>query len=299
MATTSLKVIASQDDGRAKKKDMFSVNPQAVLEEDGFNLRDYSDPDVIAHIEEFADAYAAGRYVPPIMVRVADDEQIYVVEGHQRLRGAKLAIERGVDLKFLEAVQFRGNDTERVEVMLRSAEGLALKPLEIALGYLRLVRKGYEPKDIADKMSKSDTHVEQLLLLANANADVHALVRSKAVAAHVAIEVVRKHGEKAGAVLKDQLAAQQAQGKTKVTMKSIGGPRVPPKVMARVIGRFRSVSQVFEQHVDLAKMVESDGVDSLQGKTIEIDASQFYELMQANAEIVASLQEKPKGKNKP
>lgn len=51
-------------------------------------------------------------------------------------------------------------------------------PLNTAIGYLRLHRKGYSNEaEIATKMGRTVARVEQLLLLANANSDVHALVK--------------------------------------------------------------------------------------------------------------------------
>ena len=66
---------------------------------------------------------------------------------------------------------------------------------------LRLHRKGYSNAEIATKMGRTVARVEQLLLLANANSDVHALVKEGRVSADGAIEAVRVHGEDAGEYL--------------------------------------------------------------------------------------------------
>ena len=163
-AKTSLKAMAADpSDLQVKKTDLWKVDPRRLTEIDGFNLRDYDDPDVIAQIEAFADAYANGRYVPPLIVWVDDTGNISPVEGHLRRRGALLCIERGHELPFVDCVNFKGNDAERVEVMLRSADGLQLKPLNTAIGYLRLHRKGYSNAEIAAKVGRTVARVEQLL----------------------------------------------------------------------------------------------------------------------------------------
>ncbi len=106
-AKTSLKAMAADpSDSQVKKTDLWKVDPRRLTEIDGFNLRDYDDPDVIAQIEAFADAYANGRYVPPLIVWVDDQGNISPVEGHLRRRGAMLCIERGHDLPFVECVNF-------------------------------------------------------------------------------------------------------------------------------------------------------------------------------------------------
>ena len=56
----SLKAMAADPaDPQVKKTDLWKVDPRRLIEIDGFNLRDYDDPDVIAQIQAFADAYAA------------------------------------------------------------------------------------------------------------------------------------------------------------------------------------------------------------------------------------------------
>ena len=87
--TISLKSLAEDKSVEGvNKTTYFKVDPRLLREEEGFNLRDYSDPEVIAHIEGFADSYANGRYVPPLVVRTTVDGRIVPVEGHCRRRGA-------------------------------------------------------------------------------------------------------------------------------------------------------------------------------------------------------------------
>ena len=48
-AKTSLKAMAADpNDLQVKKTDLWKVDPRRLIEIDGFNLRDYDDPDVIA-----------------------------------------------------------------------------------------------------------------------------------------------------------------------------------------------------------------------------------------------------------
>ncbi len=277
---TSLKAMAAAPDVAVKKTDLWKIDPMLIEEEPGFNLRDYNAPDVQAQIEAFADAYTNGRYVPPLIVRVTDDGTIFVVDGHTRRRGARLAIERGTELPFVEATAFRGSDTERVEVMLRAAEGLPLKPLEIALGYLRLERKGYDNKAISAAVNRTTARVEQLLLLAKANADVHELVRSGSVSADVAIDAVRAHGEGAGAFLQRHVRPGE-----KVTRKDVRGTPIPPAIATHVTGAFGEMfgrrSRVLE---GLARW-EKDGMKK--GAKIEVDAASLNALKEAHEQLVA------------
>lgn len=301
--TASLKMMAeNQGIEGVKKNTIFKVDPRLIAEEENFNLRNYSDPEVIAHIEAFADSYSQGNFVPPLVVRVTDDGQIYPVEGHCRRRGVMLAIQRGADIPFVDCIQYRGNDAERVELMLRSAEGLRLKPLEMGLGFLRLIRMGHDSKSIVSKMSGKITanRVEQLVKLAEANHDVHQLVRQGDVSADVAIEAVREHGEKAGPFLIQQLAKAQAAGRKAVTKAVIDGPKIPPRVVTSYVSSTRDAfnamsAQTRNKLAELMTMDES----LLESKTVGVDATVMVKLLrayldveEANNKAVLRLEEK-------
>ncbi|MFA7531687.1 MAG: hypothetical protein WCY98_08405 [Castellaniella sp.] len=284
-AKTSLKAMAADpSDSQVKKTDLWKVDPRRLIEIDGFNLRDYDDPDVIAQIESFADAYANGRYVPPLIVWVDDKGNISPVEGHLRRRGALLCIERGHDLPFVECLNFKGNDAERVEVMLRSADGLQLKPLNTAMGYLRLHRKGYSNTEIAAKVGRTVARVEQLLLLANANSDVHALVKGGRVSADGAIEAVRVHGEDAGEYL---LSVLQSGGKA--TRQAVRGAGIPPKVAGSVTGAFGEIFSKRSRVLEGLARWEKGGMPK--GQKIEVDAEALFALKEAH-DALTSMKEK-------
>lgn len=281
----SLKQMAAQVDG-VKKTDLYRIDLRLISEEEGFNLRDYNDPDVVAQIERFADDYANGRYVPPLIVRTLADGRIVPVEGHLRRRGALLAIERGADIPLVDCTSFKGGDAERVQLMLKSAEGLKLKPLEVAFGYLRLHRMGHSNTKIAEDMGRTPARVEQLLLLATAESDVHAMVREGRVTADVAVEAVRAHGENAGPFLQSKLEQAQGQGKAKVTRATIRGPSLPPKVLSTVISSVKSVVERLDSGVR-RQLTEFDSLqpEQLEGKKVEVDASTLLELIRAQGAI--------------
>lgn len=286
MATSLKSMAADASIAGVKKTDLFRVDPRLLEEDVGFNLRDYNDPEVIAHIEGFAESYINGRYVPPLVVRTTGDGRIVSVEGHCRRRGALLAIERGANLAFVDCLAFRGGDVEQVEVMLRSAEGLKLKPLEVAQGYLRLSRMGHSNTKIAEVMRKTPARVEQMLLLATANHDVHQLVRDGHVTADAAIDAIRKYREKAGDYLKRKLEEAQGQGRGKVTRGTMRGFSLPPKILTTVVSSLDTVINHLDQKTR-RKLAEFEKLDpgQLKGKTVEVDASALIELIKAHGSI--------------
>lgn len=87
--------------------------------------------------------------------------------------------------------------------------------------YRKLVGFGWTNQEVASKVGKSANYVSQMLTLAESNSDVQGMVARKEVAAHVALEVVKKHGSGAGKVLAGHLETARSAGKTKVTKKTV------------------------------------------------------------------------------
>jgi ParB-like chromosome segregation protein Spo0J len=118
--------------------------------------------------------------------------------------------------------------------VITSAEGRALSPLEVAEGYKRLIAYNWTPEQIAAKVGKTRQHVDQSLILANANSDVQAMVAGGSVSATSAIDAVRKHGEDAGKVLGGAVDAAKAAGKSKATSGAIKGKPLPRKLVSEL-----------------------------------------------------------------
>ncbi len=94
-------------------------------------------------------------------------------------------------------------------------------------------------------MGRTRQHVDQVLVVGNANTDVQQLISSGAVAATTAAKVVRKHGEKAGQVLGQQLAKVIAAGGTKVTPKVVAEPAVPRSILEDLLRVTREIVNAF------------------------------------------------------
>lgn len=283
----SLKSMAADTElGGVKKTDLFKIDPRLLKEEPGFNLRDYDDPDVQAHIEGFATSYLEGRYVPPLVVRT-DGDNILIIEGHCRRLGALKAIKRGAEGLMIPATEFRGNDAERVTVMLRSADGLPLKVLAQAMGCLRLLRMSFSNAEIAREVGRTAARVEQLLILATANIDVQRLVKSGQVSADAAIEAVRMYREQAGEHLQALLdKAKQEGGKVKVTRGALRPKALPPKVVTRVVSTVETLIAGFDRSTrrQLAEFEKLDPTQ-LKGRKVEVEASALLALLEAGHEV--------------
>ncbi|MGP3505477.1 ParB/RepB/Spo0J family partition protein [Paracidovorax citrulli] len=264
-----------------RKDDVYKIPPESLLEEPGFNERDYNDPEVVAKIEEFAQAYANGQFVPHLVVRIdAGTGNFYIVEGHQRTRGAKLAISRGASVPYLVCVPFRGNDVDRYHCQLDSQAGLALKPVGVARLYLKLLNLGVTEEEIAARRHKELSHVQAMLVLAQAPAEVHRMVNSGQVGATLAIQVLREKGDGALSYLRAALEKEQAKGKTKIRPAALREWKPPPKIAGGIINSVQGMvnSLATKQRRELAEL-EKLSPSQLKGRKVEVDAAVLLEMV--------------------
>lgn len=173
-----------------------------------------------------------GGRIPPLEVRIRDEGGVWIVDGHCRHAAIGRALERGAPLRhpkdgeaWIHVVYFEGNDADRTARIITSAVKKPLAPLEVAEGYKRLRGFGWTPAQIGAKVGKTAEHVLQLLALGDANSDVRAMVNAGKVSATHAAKTARKHGEKASAVLGEQLEVAKARGKKRITASTTAEPK--------------------------------------------------------------------------
>lgn len=219
--------------GEVRRADAMKIRIEDLYEEPGFNLRiaglvGDSGKTFEEEVEDLANYIAAGGQVPPLEVRPREEGGAWIVDGHKRSRAFRKLDKDGQiprDPKtgelLISVVPFVGNDADRTARIITSQEGRKLMPIELAIGYKRLAAFGWTADQIGKKVGKTRQHVDQMLLLSNANADVQQLVAAGSIAAATAVEMVRTHGEQAGAVIAAGLKQAQAAGKTKVTAKTL------------------------------------------------------------------------------
>lgn len=263
--------------------------------EPGFNLREEG-PELDAHRQAMLAHLRRGGSFPPIEVRLdATTQTPTIVDGHNRhwVYGAGLA--EGLPLRDEKTGEFRvpiviftGNDLDRTARIIDSQEGKKLTPLELANGYKRLTGFRMTPEAIADRFSKTRQHVEQLLTLANANADVHALVQDGYVSAALAIETIRKHGEGAGDFLSEQLEKAKAGGKSKVTPSTVAGKNLPKKIVTGLVDEVDAFVELVPKDTrkKLAEFAAAQARgESLKGAQVTIDVGPLLALLETHGQV--------------
>lgn len=177
-----------------------------------------------------------------------------------------------------EASEFRGNEVDCVYHMLGSAAGMPLSPLEQGKGYLRLINYGAKIDDIAKRCGVSRTTIENGLILADAPPDVQQMIASGKVAAHVAIDLLRKNRSEASAKLH---AAISKVGEGKVTNKHVQ-TRVPPRVTRGIVDSTKNlVASIPSETLSVIMSHDDEETDYL----VTVSASSLKAVIQAHAEL--------------
>lgn len=282
-APVSLKQLAEGKAEGVQKATIFKLDPDLVEFEEGFNLRQMNTPETLDHIERLYIAMKNGATVPPIDVSVVDG-RIVARDGHCRTTAARRLKAEGIPY-VLEARQFRGNEIEATLHVLDSAEGKALSPLEQGNGFLRLIRYGLTEAQIAARRGVSRTTIENGLILAEAPLAIQQMIVAGEVAAHVAVDLIRKHGgSKAAEVLREILAKAKAGGVAKVTKRHVPGGRVPPRVVKSFVAAAASLHQHVRHDLRDSLLQATDDEIASMGD-IPVPAATLKALLAAHSEI--------------
>lgn len=246
---SSLRSYHETNKGAVNKGNAYSVPPQALVEVDGFNVRDYDDPDVAQHIRNFADAYKRGEYIPPIVVRV-EEGQLLVREGHCRRRGLLLAIAEGAQIERTPVVEHKGDEIQQNFLILTSNQSLMVKPLERAEVYRRLKAWGQSEEEIARGVGRSVTHVAQYLQMIQFPVRLKDAIRANQISPTAALELYQKEGSSAVSVVDSALEVAKQTGRTRVTTKHLNkGPRISKSVAVSLAGHISRISNMIEEAV--------------------------------------------------
>lgn len=135
----------------------------------------------IAALEDLAASIRQKGVLQPLIVRPIDGtDQYEIVAGERRWRAAQLA-----QVHSLPVVVRIFDDTEVLEVaIIENIQRADLNAIEEAAGFRQLMDKfGHTQEKIAEALSKSRSHVANLLRLLNLPEDVQALIRGGQISA--------------------------------------------------------------------------------------------------------------------
>ncbi|WP_313369958.1 ParB/RepB/Spo0J family partition protein [Achromobacter animicus] len=172
-------------DKTIKRADAMKIAYGRIRVKVGFNLREL-DAQYDAGIEELTTYIMSGGILPPLeVVPLPDGSGVELVDGHRRYEAYGRAIARGFPTEWISIVAFQVNEIDRQARIYTSNKNAPLRPLEAARGFKRFRGAGLDSAEIAAIVHCSRTHVENYLVLADAERDVQELVRSCQIAADV------------------------------------------------------------------------------------------------------------------
>ena len=283
----SLKAMAENHVPGINKQTTFQVDPRIVKKEVSFNGR-FETAGVRDHINAMKQSMRNGATFPPIDVRVEDGE-IFVVDGHCRTTAATELIEEDGQERRLDARHFKGAEDERVAHMMTSNQGRPFTGLELGHIYERLRRMGWSVAAICARNGKSDTHVEQMMMLAQSPLALQGMIIADQVSAATAVTMIQKHGEKkALELLQDALRLQADKGgKPKVTKKTLLGPSYSRATVSEMVTSLDTFyTRLSDQNrYDLQTVFEKNDVE-LEGKMISLPATSLKVLLDAHSKVL-------------
>lgn len=184
---------------------------------EGFNRRVDNERYREANEETYQYMLKGGK-VPNLEVTPREDGGVWVVEGHRRvLTYRRMRDEAGKPVEWIKIEPFEGNDVDRIARIKTSNNQLPLTDYEEALLVKDLQNLNLTPSKISEVLHIPLYKVNNALVLISANHDVHQLVEDGVIDIPLAVERVKKHGEKAAEVLKDDANKAQDKGKVKAT----------------------------------------------------------------------------------
>ena len=207
--------------------EVFLLDPDKIIVEQGFNVRDFALPENKKHVEELAASIAEVGVQQPLTVRLVKGEA-YLVNGESRLRATIIAREKtGADIKVPVIQEItKLSEADRVAALITMNDGKALTPLEQSQVFSRLKKHGLSDAEIAKKVGRSTAQVNALLKLYEAPENIKTLVSTGKVAAFNAVEVIRQCDgdyKEAHQRMSDAVAEAAMQGKERASAKTLTG----------------------------------------------------------------------------
>lgn len=189
--------------------DGYAMKWEIIEEEEGFNPRNYNDPDLIAHIRKMADAYKRGAVFPHLLI-VIRNATPYVRDGHCRLRAIRLAVSEGAQIGKIPVMEVKGDEIAQADVVLHSQDGQKLKPLERAAHYAKYHNWDFSDAEIGKRFNKTGEHVRLYRSMLELPIALKKLITDGTITPTLALELYKEHGGDAVGLV-NQAADQQRQ----------------------------------------------------------------------------------------
>lgn len=297
---TSAPVDPTMKAAEATTTKLYRVPVDKIKPIPGFNVRVES-PDYIAHRDMIRASIAANGYdqTKPLAGYVAkegDENVIYVTDGHTRLAAVQDfnadpdTAEKDEIAALPVMVHPKEVSLTDLTVALHTANsGRPLTPFELGVVVKRLLaEEGAKKADIATRLGVTTRYLDDVLLLANADAKVKQHVASGSVSSTMAIQLLRKDADSAAEKIEAAVKKTAGTGK-KATAKHTG-----PK-MQKV-----KVSVSVEEGGDMKEIVKAAAAAIREAIPATVDGDDKFSSVDGKINLVIEIPapEKPKAEKK-
>jgi ParB family chromosome partitioning protein len=233
------------------------LDPNIILENPDDNYRDMDSLEAIAHIREMADSIieSGNESFPPINI-YQDGDKVCVSAGWCRRRAHVLAMQEGAPIKGILCLTMPNKKPEDLTLaILTSNDGLPLTQLAKAKAIKRLQSFMWTPAEIAKKIGRSASYVNDLITFHDSPDAILDMVKSGQVSASLATKLVKEEGsEKAQEMLEGAIESAGKKGKGKATqgdLEKVKKASVPwgkfgPKL-------YKALSAIYECPINMRK----------------------------------------------
>ncbi len=156
-------------------------------------------------LDELAASIEQIGIIQPVTVRALGDGEFEIISGERRLRAARRA-----GMEHLPAFIREADSAEMLEMALvENVQREELNPIEIALGYQRLVEEcDLTQEEVAERVSKSRATVSNFLRLLRLPPRIQAALRDKEVSMGHARALISMDDEEAQTALLDEIIGE-------------------------------------------------------------------------------------------
>jgi ParB family chromosome partitioning protein len=212
-------------------------------------------------LQELAASIRQKGVIQPLVVRaIPDTDRFEIVAGERRWRAAQLAQVHEVPVVVRDF-----SDAEVIEVaIIENIQRADLNSIEEALAYRQLMEKfGHTQEKLAEALSKSRSHIANLLRLLNLPADVQGFVREgKLSAGHArALITSQNASELARQVMARNLSVRETEALVKSPEQKGAGKSSGPRPRSDKDADTRALENDLSAHLRMQVTIDHVGID--------------------------------------
>jgi ParB/RepB/Spo0J family partition protein len=207
---------------------IYNVDPRVLKVRDGWNCRDFSNPENAAYIEELAASIMEGGVREPLTVSY-EKGIAYIDDGECRYRAACLVIERtGQEIRIPVKSEDRyASPQDRLINQRIRNSGKQFTVFEDAAFFNRLLTVyKMTQEEIARKCNISQGRVSQILEYNKVGKVGRELVANGQASPSLVMEVTKSEGSDAEKALLKGIQTAKANGHTKIKPEDVAGTRI-------------------------------------------------------------------------